>query len=73
MLNIGEKYMADIQPMDLIVEDSLEDALEWSQKVKNVLIYDQPWNRTLNVRNLTKRVYNWKDIYQAVQNLKISA
>ena len=70
MLNIGEKYMADIQPMDLIVEDSLEDALEWSQKVKNVLIYDQPWNRTLNVRNLTKRVYSWNDIYQAVQNLK---
>ncbi len=70
MLNIGEKYLADIQPMDLIVEDSLEDALEWSQKVKNVLIYDQPWNRTLNVRNLTRRVYSWNDIYQAVQNLK---
>jgi uncharacterized HAD superfamily protein len=70
MLNIGEKYMANIQPMDLIVEDSLEDALEWSQKVKTVLLYDQPWNRTLNVRNLTRRVYNWNDIYQAVQNLK---
>ncbi len=69
MLNIGEKYRADIQQMDLIVEDSLEDALEWSQKVKNVLLYDQPWNRTLNVKNLTRRVYNWNDIYRVIQNL----
>jgi uncharacterized HAD superfamily protein len=70
MLNIGEKYRANVEPLDLIVEDSLEDALEWTHKVKNVLIYDQPWNRTLNVRNLTRRVYGWNDIYDAVQNLK---
>jgi uncharacterized HAD superfamily protein len=70
MLNMGEKYLANIQQMDLIVEDSLEDALEWCQRVKTVLIFDQPWNRTLNVRSLTRRVYNWNQIYQVIQNLK---
>jgi uncharacterized protein len=70
MLNVGEKYKADIEPMDVIVEDSLLEALEWTHKVKNVLLFDQPWNRTLNLKNLTKRVYNWNEIYQAIQDIK---
>ncbi len=70
LLNVGEKYLAKVEPLDLIVEDSLEEALGWTQKVKNVLVYDQPWNKTLNVKNLTKRVYNWDEIYDEVQQLK---
>jgi len=46
LLNIGEKYLAKVDPLDLIVEDSLEEALEWTHKVRNVLVYDQPWNKT---------------------------
>ncbi len=30
-LNEGEKYLAKVD-LDLIVEDNLEDAIEWSQK-----------------------------------------
>ncbi len=70
LLNVGEKYLADVAPLDLIVEDSLVEALEWSQKVKNILVYDQPWNQTLNVKNLTKRVHSWKEIYNKIQELK---
>lgn len=72
LLNAGKKYLAKVDPLDLIVEDSLEEALGWTQKVKHVLIYDQPWNKTLNVKNLTKRVYNWNEIYTEVQQLKKS-
>lgn len=72
LLNVGEKYLAEVSPLDLIVEDSLVEALEWSQKVKNVLVYDQPWNQTLNVKNLTKRVYNWKEIYNEIKQLRSS-
>jgi uncharacterized protein len=70
LLNVGKKYLAKVEPLDLIVEDSLEEALGWTQKVKNVLVYDQPWNKTLNVKRLTKRVYNWNEIYNEVQQLK---
>ncbi len=69
MLNVGEKYRANVDPLDLIVEDSLVDALEWTNKVKTVLLYDQPWNRTLNVKNLTKRVYSWTEIYESIQKM----
>jgi len=68
-LNKGEKYLAKVD-LDLIVEDCLEDALEWSQKVKSVLVYDHPWNKTLNVKCLIKRVYSWDEIFEEVQRLK---
>ncbi len=70
LLNVGAKYLARIDTLDLIVEDSLEDAIEWTQKVKTVLIYDHPWNKSLNVKNLIKRVHGWNEIYQEVQKLK---
>jgi len=71
-LTEGEKYNANVN-LDLIVEDCLQDALEWSQKVKNILVYDHPWNKTLNVNNLIKRVYSWDEIYEEVQRLKASS
>lgn len=72
LLNNGKKYLAEIEPLDLIVEDSLQEALGWTQKVQKILIYDQPWNKTLNVKNLTKRVYNWDQIYSEIQQLSIT-
>ncbi len=71
LLNIGKKYQANISKLDVIVEDSLEDALEWTQKVNKVLVYDHPYNQSFNVKNLTKRVYNWNEIYQEIQQLKL--
>ncbi len=62
LLTVGKKYEVDIAGLDLIVEDSLKEALEWTQRVKNVLVYDHPWNQTLNVKGLTKRVHNWNEI-----------
>jgi uncharacterized HAD superfamily protein len=71
-LTEGEKYHANVN-LDLMVEDCLQDALEWSQKAKNILVYDHPWNKTLNVNNLIKRVYSWDEIYEEVQQLKASS
>lgn len=70
-LNEGEKYLAEAD-LDLIVEDNLEDAIEWSQKVKHILLYDHPWNRSFNVKGLIKRVYSWNDIFEEIQQLKVA-
>jgi hypothetical protein len=72
LLDNGKKHLAHVDPLDLIVEDSLREALGWATKVKTVLIYDQPWNKTFNVKNLTKRVYNWTEIYSEIQKIKAS-
>lgn len=70
LLDVGKKYQANIEGLDVIVEDSLEDALEWTRKVQNVLVYDHPYNQSFNVKGLTKRVYNWSEIYHEIQHLK---
>jgi uncharacterized HAD superfamily protein len=69
LLEMGKKYQVNIDGLDVIVEDSLEEALEWSSRVKTVLLYDHPYNQTLNVKNLTKRVYSWSEIYQEIHRL----
>ena len=68
-LNEGEKHLADVK-LDLVVEDNLEDAIGWSKKVKNILVYDHPWNRSFNVKGLFKRVYCWKDILEEIERFK---
>ena len=65
----GEKYLAEVD-LDLVVEDDLEDAIAWSKRVRNVLVYDHPWNQSLNIKGLIKRVYSWEDIFEEVQRLK---
>ncbi|NLF89670.1 hypothetical protein GX563_12755 [Candidatus Bathyarchaeota archaeon] len=69
LLEMGKKYQANIEGLDVIVEDSLEEALEWSSRVKTVLVYDHPYNQSLNVKNLTKRVYSWNEIYLEISQL----
>jgi len=71
-LNEGEKYLADVD-LDLLVEDNLEDAIGLSRKVKNILIYDHPWNQSFNVKKLVKRVHNWNDIYGEIERLKATS
>jgi len=68
-LNEGKKHVADVK-LDLVVEDNLEDAIGWSKKVKNILVFDHPWNRSFNVNGLFKRVYCWKDILDEIEQLK---
>ena len=68
-LNEGEKYLAKVN-LDLMVEDNLEDAIGWSNRVKNVLVYDHPWNQTFNIKGLVKRVHSWDEIFDEVQRLK---
>jgi len=68
-LNQGEKHLAKVS-LDMVVEDNLEDAIGWSKKVKNVLIYDHPWNQSFNVKGLLKRVHNWSEILREIEQWK---
>lgn len=58
---------ADPINVDMVVEDNLENAIEWSQRVKKVLLYDHPWNRSLNIEKLFKRVYSWKEVLEETE------
>lgn len=63
----GQKYRSNLK-LDVVVEDNLTEALKWLGKAKNVLIFDHPWNRSLNVRRLFTRVYDWDGIMSFIKN-----
>lgn len=65
-LTSGKKNLVDVF-IDLAVEDNLEEAIELTKKVKHVLLFDQPWNKTKNVKGLIKRVYSWSEVYEEIQ------
>ncbi|HEY4675473.1 MAG TPA: hypothetical protein VIH48_05415 [Candidatus Bathyarchaeia archaeon] len=67
-LDEGYKYLCALD-VDLIVEDNLDDAIKWSKRVKNILVYDHPWNQSFNVMKLFKRVYSWKDIEKEIDHI----
>jgi len=68
MLNMGGKHLADVN-LDLVVEDNLKEAVSLSRKVKNIFVFDHPWNRSFNVKGLFKRVYSWKNILDEIESL----
>jgi len=65
--NEGEKHGSKLK-LDVIIEDNLTEAIRWKGKAKNVLVFDHPWNKSLNVRRLITRVRSWEDIVRFIDN-----
>ncbi len=66
-----EKHHVKV-PFDVFVEDSVEEAVSLSQKGSTILLMNHPWNaKTLNIKNLFKRVDNWEDILKEIDRLSI--
>ncbi|KPV63225.1 MAG: 5' nucleotidase, deoxy (Pyrimidine), cytosolic type C protein (NT5C) [Candidatus Bathyarchaeota archaeon BA2] len=65
-LDEGNKHQASLQ-LDVIIEDNLKDAIGWLGKVKEILIFDHPWNRSLDVKKSFHRVRNWSEIVEFVK------
>jgi len=63
-LNGGEKHLADVD-LDLVVEDNLAEAIGLTKRFE-VLLFDRPWNRSLNAERLFKRVHSWNEITKEV-------
>lgn len=71
-LTEGKKSQADVD-IDVIIEDCLCDALEWTKRIKHILIFDHPWNKTKNVKSLVKRVYSWAEIYEEIKKIDVAS
>lgn len=67
-LNEGEKFQCK-EKFDVIIEDCLKDAINWRKKVKYVILYDRPWNQTLDIKNLLIHLKNWDEIVQFIKKI----
>lgn len=53
--------------IDMLIDDSLEYALECQKLEKNVLLMDSPWNRTPSLPDAIKRIFSWKDVINTIK------
>lgn len=56
----GQKHNSK-QVVDVVVEDHLREAIRWMAKADRVLIFDHPWNHSLNVKHRLIRVSSWNE------------
>ena len=67
-LSEGEKHQSNID-LDVVVEDNFEDAIGWVGKARLVLVFDHPWNQSLNTSDLFKRVCSWDEVVKAIEEI----
>ena len=52
--------------VDVLIEDSLEYALECVQQDRKVLLLDCPWNKRQNLPEGISRVHSWREIVDVI-------
>jgi uncharacterized HAD superfamily protein len=68
-LSEGNKHQSNLD-LDVVIEDNFEDAIGWIGKAGLVIVFDHPWNRSLNVEGLFKRVKSWEDIVRVIDEME---
>ncbi len=57
--------------INLLLEDSGETALKCAEKNIKVILFDKPWNKKYNHKNIF-RVNNWKEAIQHIDKIVVS-
>ncbi len=54
--------------VDMLIDDSLDYALQAVAPHRRVLLFDRPWNQTPNLPEGIHRVHSWKEIPKLIWN-----
>lgn len=68
-LNEGSKDTVE-EDLDVVIDDNLVDIMRWEGKVSLVIVFNHPWNKSLNIKNSFIRAYNWADILDYLKDKK---
>jgi uncharacterized HAD superfamily protein len=69
-LKSGTKCNVNLH-VDVVIEDDLYEAMSWHPRLENIILYDQPWNQSFNLKQLLTRVHSWHDIYFLLADLEM--
>ena len=61
------------QAFDLVVDDHLREVIRFAGKARKIIVFDHPWNQSLNVRGLFDRAYTWHDVLAIVDAMNPQA
>jgi len=47
-------------------EKQLEEISNWIGRTTTILVFNHPWNKSLNIKDHFKRVYSWENILEQI-------
>ncbi|QDI89213.1 hypothetical protein Nisw_06595 [Candidatus Nitrosopumilus sp. SW] len=62
--NEGNKHCVEEENLEVIIDDHLEEISNWIGKTQKILVFNHPWNKSLNIKNHFRRVYSWENILE---------
>lgn len=68
-LQEAKKHLTDDE-LDVFINDNLAEIIGMIGKAKRILVYDHPWNQSLNAKGLFQRVKDWRDILDIVEKVE---
>jgi len=72
LVNIDNEKHYKLSKFDFFIDDHLSEIiLASSIDGLKLILFDQPWNKSYNIKNLFTRVKNWRDIYSLIDNYKM--
>lgn len=64
----GNKHQTELE-LDVFVDDHLREIIRFCGKVKKLVVFDRPWNKSLNVLGLFERASSWKDVISIIESM----
>lgn len=67
LINIETDKHTKLDKLDIFVDDNLKEIILASRiKHLKLILFDQPWNKSLNIKNLFTRARTWKEVYSLI-------
>ncbi|MBI3033260.1 hypothetical protein HYY69_07325 [Candidatus Woesearchaeota archaeon] len=63
----SKRELCGLFDIDLLVEDSLEHAIECVDQIRPVVLLDNPWNQTPSLPTGIYRVGSWKEVVAVIR------
>lgn len=64
----GNKHQKELG-LDVFVDDHLKEIIRFYGKAKKLIIFDHPWNKSLNVLRLFERAKNWNEVVHIIESM----
>jgi uncharacterized HAD superfamily protein len=65
-VSISKKQICDSQGVEVLIEDSDENAKECYHQNRKIFLIDYPWNRNIILPKEVSRVNSWNEIIQSI-------
>jgi uncharacterized protein len=66
-LKDGTKF-THTECLDVVIDDNLDEIIGWLGKTPLIIVFDHPWNKSVNIKKNFVPAYGWHDILEILNS-----